>query len=114
MTVLEKARHAIEKGAILRTLKEDYSSEMTSIRALLLALDAQNVPLSRRDLDFHLSYLEGQRYIRVWRWRDMPGYRADRELIDSPKPSTIVFARLDPEGLRLIDGVADEDPQVIF
>ncbi|KKM81375.1 hypothetical protein LCGC14_1330340, partial [marine sediment metagenome] len=41
MADLEKQRHAAERGDLLRTLKEDYTAEMTSTRSLLRALDAQ-------------------------------------------------------------------------
>jgi DNA-binding transcriptional ArsR family regulator len=114
MSLLETQRHYRERGDILRTLKEDYSSAMTSTRNLLGALDAQGISLSEQGLTFHLHYLEDAGYIRVSRVRDMPNFRNDRRSGSWMKPDTIMFARLMPKGLHLVDGAIREDPGVVF
>ena len=112
MSEIEKARHAHERGDILRTLKEDYQREMTSVNSLGRALDAQGVSLSPAGLEFHLAYLEAQGYLRVGRARDKPGWRRDRPA--AGKGGAIMFAKLLPWGLHLLDGLSAEDPLVSF
>jgi len=112
MADIEKARWAQERGSILRTLKEDYVREMTSIRSLIRVLDAQGVPLSHDELSFHLRYLADQGYVRILRARDLPGFRRDRPMDVSAE--TIMFAKLEPRGLQLLDGLIAEDPSVAF
>lgn len=112
MQEVEKQRHALERGDILRTLKEDYQSSMTPVRTLRGALDAQGVSLSHDDLAFHLSYLSDGGYVRLWRARDLPGFRSDRERF--LKPDAVMFAKLLPKGLQLLDGLIAEDPSVKF
>ncbi|MDE2097841.1 MAG: hypothetical protein KGL39_11380 [Patescibacteria group bacterium] len=114
MTEVEAARHATERGLILRTLMEDYASEMTSIRSLGLAMDTMGYALSPQALEFHLVYLSQQDYVRIWRAREMPGFRTDRPGRQWVDPSTIVFAKLLPRGVQLIDGKIPADPQVAF
>lgn len=114
MTELEAARRAAERGAVLRTLAQDYSSEMTAVRSLGFALDAVGVPLSPESLDYHLAYLSDQGYVRIWRARDMPGYRSDRPSPLWVRPDSIVFGKLTPRGLQLLDGDIAEDPKVKF
>ena len=111
---IEQARHARERGDILRTLKEDYTNEMTSTRSLLGALDAQGMSLSEDALDFHLVDLELAGYVRIWRMRDTAGYRSDRHGPRWRKPDSIMFCRLLTKGLRLIDGLIEADPGVVF
>jgi hypothetical protein len=113
-TEIEKARHAHERGEIIRTLKADYSSEMTALSGLRRALDLQGISLSQQDLEFHLTYLEEQGYARVWRARDLPGHRLDRQVPGWMKAGTIMFAKLLPRGLQLLDGLVGEDPSVAF
>lgn len=112
MSDLDLARYARERGEILRTLKEDYSARMTSMLTLLRALDVLGVSLAPEGLGFHLQYLEEQGYVRVWRAKDMPGYRRDRA--SSGRPDDIKFAKLSAKGLQLIDGLIVEDPAVAF
>jgi len=111
-TDLELARHAAHRGAILRTLKEDYGPEMTTLRVLQRALDVQGVSLSAEDLEFHLTYLSDQAYVSIKRARDLPGFRTDRP--GAVKPSAILMAKLLPSGLQLLDGLIPEDPSVTF
>jgi len=112
MLDVEHQRHAEERGAILRTLKEDFQREMTTVRTLLGALDAQAVTLSVAGITFHLKLLESSGYVRLTRARDLPGYRRDRWM--EPKPDVIVGATLTPAGLQLLDGLVAEDPLIKF
>ncbi|SRR5581483_4572724 len=110
---IEKARHANERGEILRALKQDFTSEMTSVRNLRGALDLLRMPMSIEALEFHLNYLAAQGYIDIWRARDLPR-RRDRQESGWVAPDTILFAKLRPKGLQLIDGQTAEDPLVSF
>lgn len=105
-------RYAHIRGDILRTLKEDYTAAMTSVRDLQGALDAQGTSLSREDLEFHLTYLADQEYVRIWRASDMPGFRRDRPGL--VKADTMMFGKLLPKGLQLLDGLVTADPAVRF
>jgi hypothetical protein len=110
----EQARHAAERGDLLRVLKEDYQQGMTSARNLLGTLDALGIPLSEQDLAFHLMYLADQGYLRIVRVKDTPAYRNDRRMLGWEKPETIKFLTLQPKGLQLLDGMIPEDPMVKF
>lgn len=112
MAEVEQARHAQERGAIIRTLKEDFRRAMTTVRVLLGALDAQGISLSPEGLAFHLEYLEGQGLAQISRAKGLPGYRRDRW--PTVKPETIIGAKLTAKGLQLLDGVIAEDPLVSF
>ena len=112
-TALRFQRLALRRGSVLRMLVEDYRAEMTSVRSLLGALDALGESTSAEDLAFDLKYLADAGYVQVWRNRDMPGWRNDRESALG-RPEQIRFARLQPKGLQLIDGHTAEDPQVKF
>ncbi len=111
---IESVRHAHERGDILRVLKEDYQQEMTGVRTLIRSLDLMNVPLSYDGLVFHLQYLETSGYVQLWRNRDLPSFRRDRTQAGSAKPSSIMFSKLLPKGLQLLDGLIPEDPSVAF
>lgn len=111
MTDIENLRHAETRGKLLAILAEDYSSRMTSVATLTAALDLRGFSLTEDRLAFHLTYLEDSGYVKIWRTRDMPGYRGDR---DRGAPDTMRFAKLSPRGLQLIDGNCPEDPKVRF
>jgi DNA-binding transcriptional ArsR family regulator len=111
---MEHIRHRRERGDILRTLKEDYHQDMSSLRNLVGALDLQGIPLSQEGLEFHLRYLEDQGYIKVWRSRDLPNFRTDRQAPRWTRADTMLFAKLLPKGLHLVDGLTSEDPMVAF
>lgn len=113
-TTAETVRYAGDRGEIIRALKETYTSEMTPLRTLLGTLDLLRVSLSQEDLEFHLTYLSDRGYVRIWRAREMPGYRRDRRGPVWWKPETIMFAHLLPRGLNLLDGQVEEDPGVRF
>jgi len=109
---MDRARHAEERGRILQALQQNYRVEMTSVRALAGALDLVGFPMTRAGLEFNLVLLADSGYLKVWRAKDLPGWRGDRPMDRSAE--TILFARLSPLGLRLIDGAAAADPQVRF
>jgi hypothetical protein len=111
---MEQARHATEKGQILRCLAQEYGREMTSVRNLSGALDLLGTPMSGDALQFSLIYLAEQGLIRIWRGRDTPGWRSDREQRGSMSAETIVFAKLLPKGLQLVDGIGAEDLGIRF
>jgi len=110
---IERARHAEERGLIIRILKEDFTAELTTVRTLLRALDAQGQALSPEGLAFHLVYLERQGYLALTRARNLPDFRADR-WSSGTKANSIIGAKLLPLGLHLLDGKAPVDPSVTF
>ena len=110
---VELARHAEQRGLILRTLKEDFIAQLTTVRTLLRALDAQGQALSPEGLAFHLTYLELQGYVALIRARDLPDFRPDR-WSPGAKSTSILGAKLLPLGLHLLDGKAPVDPSVTF
>ncbi|HEX4311904.1 MAG TPA: hypothetical protein VHZ25_17875 [Acidobacteriaceae bacterium] len=112
MADVEKHRHAAQRGDIIRVLHEDYSSPMTSVGAIAGALDAMGSVVSSEAMQFHLVYLSDDSLIQIWRNRDMPTWRRDRENLGNP--AQIRFAKLLPKGLHLLDGRIAEDPGVTF
>jgi hypothetical protein len=112
ITEMDRARHAIERGHILLALQQDYREVMTSVRSLVGAIDLIGYPMTVKELEFHLVRLADGGYIRIWRAGDVPGYRRDRSMEE--RASRIVFARLLPPGLQLIDGDIAADPGVRF
>lgn len=110
---MENLRHAQARGKILQILFEDYAREMTSTRNLIGALDLVGLSISEDSFAVHMTYLEQQGYIRVWRTQDMHGFRRDR-LFGSARPDDMRFAKLLPKGLQLVDGECAEDPKVKF
>jgi len=114
MEDIENARHTQERGTLVRVLKENYQEEMTSIQMLIRMLDRLNIPLSYEGMVFHLHYLEDGGYLKLWRARDLPNFRRDRTAPGSRKPGDVMFAKLLPKGLQLLDGRIPEDPQVTF
>jgi hypothetical protein len=112
MSDLERNRQARRKGDILRILVQDYRISMTSVRTLNGALDMLGEAVGPDSMQWHLTYLADQNYIKIWRVRDMPGFRHDRQSQEDPE--LIRFAKILPKGIQLIDGNAEEDPQVKF
>jgi len=109
---LDNVRHARERGMILHALMEEYSGRLTRTADLAGALDLLGYPMSMEDLGFHLVYLSDEGYVRVVRAGETPGYRRDR--LGAGDPDAIVFCKLLPKGLRLIDGTEPENPGVRF
>jgi hypothetical protein len=112
MATIDRERQARRKGDILRILLQDYRRNMTSVRALNGALDMLGEPVGPDSMQWDLIYLADQEYIKIWRVKDRPGFRHDRQ--SSEDPEIIEFAKLMPKGIQLLDGNAAEDPQVKF
>lgn len=112
MSEIEIQRYARQRGDIIRVLYEDYVSNMTPVHAIIGALDAMGTSLAAETLDFHLVYLSDSGYVKIWRTRDMPGWRSDRRGAGSP--DEIRFAKLLPLGLQLLDGIVAANPGVKF
>ena len=112
MAELEHHRHAEERGNLLRLLKENYTTGLTTVGSLAGAMDMLGQSMSLESLRFQLQYLEDQGYVQLKRNRDMPGWRSDR--IAMGRADEVRFARLLPRGLMLIDGRVGEDPMVRF
>lgn len=111
MAGMSEARHALEKGQIIRSLKEVYP-RLVTVATLLRALDDVGFSMTPEGLAFALEYLAEQEYVAVQRNRDMPGWRRDRA--GAGRPDDIRFAKLAAEGLQLLDGRRPEDPLVAF
>jgi hypothetical protein len=109
---MERARHASERGMVLRALYSDFGSRMTGISTLYKALDLLGYSMDIQGLEFHLALLSDLEYVKITRAEDLPGWRSDRP--NSGRARAIVFARLMPRGLNLIDGNIPSDPNVSF
>jgi hypothetical protein len=109
---MERARHAEERGAVLQALRNDFVAQMTSVKTLSRALYMTGYSVTTDGLQFHLALLAASGYITIWRAKEMPGWRTDREQEESG--DRIVFARMAPKGLKLIDGKVPEDSDVSF
>lgn len=112
MAEIEKQRHASQRGDIIRVLCEDYRSTMTAVGNLSGTLDSLGTSISMESLCFHLTYLADSEFIKIWRTRDMPGWRTDRS--NRGSADDIRFAKLLPRGLQLLDGICAADPGVKF
>jgi len=106
----ELARAGVERGQILTALKQDYGREMTSVRSLWKALDLLGHPISASGLQYSLNLLTDEGYIRVWRASEFQ--RQDR--VPDERGDVIIFYRVTPKGLRLIEGQEPANPSVIF
>jgi hypothetical protein len=109
---LDNVRHARERGTILQALQQEYSGRMTRAADLAGALDLLGYPMSMEDLGFHLVYLSDEGYVKITRAAETAGYRRDR--VGAGDPDAIVFCKLLPRGLRLIDGAEPENAGVRF
>src|SRR3990172_7285289 len=85
-------KHDIRRGEIVWVLKQDYP-HLVTFRHLQLALRDRNIPLSQKDLEGYLSYLEEGGYVRCQRRYDEKDAR-DR----------ILAAALTGRGMLLLDG----------
>jgi len=112
ITEMEEARHNLERGAILSALKQGYDQEMVSVASLSGTLALVGRPITRAGLAFSLGLLADLGYVRIWRARELPGFRADRP--SDVRPDEIRFAKLLPKGLLLIDGRVEADAMVSF
>lgn len=108
---VKRNQRSAGRGKILQVLLEDYVTERTRIGMLIQALPDR----SPQEVYFDLTYLEQQEYVRVWRERDLELHRRDRMPDDDDwKPSDMVFAKLLPRGLQLVEGAIPGDPLVVF
>ena len=112
ITEVEKARHNLERGAILRALQEDYTSRMTAISTLAGALDLLGYAMTRDSLTWSLNLLADSGYVRVVRADETAAWRRTKTHLASS--DAIVFAKILPKGLHLIDEQIDADPMVTF
>ena len=110
---VERARHALEKGAILRVLQDAYGGPALMVSALGAVLDNLGFPMSPTGLQFALTYLGESGYARVSKAKDIPGFRRDR-LRQGESPEMVVMAQLTPLGVKLLDGTVVEDEQIRF
>jgi len=106
----ELARAGVERGQILTALKQDYGREMTSVRSLWKALDLLGHPISASGLQYSLNLLNDEGYIRVWRASEFQ--RQDR--VPDERGDVVIFCRVTPKGLRLIEGHEPANPSVVF
>jgi hypothetical protein len=113
-TDVERMRHNLERGEILRVLQVDFCSSATMLKTLRGALALGGYPLTLDGLSFHLEVLAQQGYIELNRAEDTPGYRQDRMSALWKKPNTIISAKLLAKGLMLIDALIPSDPTVNF
>jgi len=84
-------KHDLRRGEIIWVLKQDYP-HVVAFRHLQLALRDRNIPLSQRDLESYLSYLEEGGYVRCQHRYDERDSR-----------SRILAAALTAKGLLLLD-----------
>ena len=94
-------KHDLRRGEIIWVLKQDYPHPVT-FRHLQLALRDRNIPLSVRDLESYLSYLEEGGYARCLRRYD-----------DAELQERILAAALTARGILLLDKKIT-DPGVRF
>ena len=84
-------KHDFRRGEIIWVLKQDYP-HLVTFRHLQLALRDRNIPLSQKDLEGYLSYLEEGGFVRCERRYD------EKNLRDK-----ILAASLTGRGLLLLD-----------
>jgi hypothetical protein len=94
-------KHDLRRGEIVWVLKQDYP-HLVTFRHLQLALRDCNIPLSERDLESYLSYLEEAGYARC-----------ERRFEERQARDRILAAALTAKGLLLLDGKV-ADPGVRF
>jgi len=102
---------AFTRGKILQVLKEYYTDEFTEVTLICSTLGDMSV----ERLAFHLTYLEQQEYVRIWRWRDLQTHRSDRTPPSADyDPNQMRFAKLLPKGVQLLEGGIPPDPVIKF
>lgn len=84
-------KHDFRRGEIIWVLKQDYP-HLVTFRHLQLALRDRNIPLSQKDLESYLSYLEEGGFVRCKRRYD------EKESCDR-----ILAASLTGHGILLLD-----------
>ena len=84
-------KHDLRRGEIIWVLKQDYP-HLVIFRHLQLALRDRNIPLSQRDLEIYLSYLEESGYVRC-----------ERRYNEEAAHEMILAAGLTAKGILLLD-----------
>ena len=93
--------HDIRRGEIVWVLKQDYP-HLVTFRHLQLALRDRNVPLSQKDLEGYLSYLEENGYVRC-----------ERRFCEKELENWILAVALTARGILMFDKKTS-DPGVLF
>src|SRR5207237_9328282 len=65
----DSLKHDLRRGEIIWVLKQDYP-HLVTFRHLQLSLRDRNIPVSEKDLEAYLSYLEESQYVRCERYYD--------------------------------------------
>ena len=81
----------IRRGEIIWVLKQDYP-HLVTFRLLQLALRDRNIPLSEKDLEGYLSYLEENGFVRC-----------ERRYCEKKCENSILAAALTARGILLFD-----------
>ena len=97
----QSLKHDLRRGEIIWVLKQDYP-RLVTFRHLQLALRDRNIPLSDKDLESYLHYLEEGGFVRCKRSGEEP----DAE-------EGILAAALTARGILLLDKKLT-DPGVRF
>lgn len=87
----QSLKHDLRRGEIIWVLKQDYP-HLVTFRHLQLALRDRNIPLSEKDLESYLHYLEEGGFVRCERHYDET---KSRELI--------LACALTAKGILLLD-----------
>ncbi|OFW08656.1 MAG: hypothetical protein A3H27_18560 [Acidobacteria bacterium RIFCSPLOWO2_02_FULL_59_13] len=85
-------KHDLRRGEIIWILKQDYP-HLVTFRHLQLALRDRNIPLSPKDLEIYLSYLEERGFVRC-----------PRRFDEDESRKLIVGAAMTARGILLLDG----------
>ena len=85
-------KHDLRRGEIVWILKQDYP-QLVTFRLLQLALRDRNIPLSQKDLEIYLSYLEERGFVRC-----------PRRFDEDESRKLIVGAAMTARGILLLDG----------
>ncbi len=93
--------HDLRRAEIVWVLKQDYP-HLVTFRHLQLALRDRNIPLSQRDLEGYLSYLEEAGFVRC-----------ERRFDEKESQDRILAASLTARGILLLDKKIT-DPGVRF
>ena len=88
----EPLKHDLRRGEIVWILKQDYP-HLVTFRHLQLALRDRNIPLSQRDLESYLSYLEERGFVRC-----------ERRFDEKESQDRVLGAALTARGILLLDG----------
>lgn len=94
-------KHDLRRGEIIWVLKQDYP-HLVTFRHLQLALRDRNIPLSERDLESYLHYLEEGRFVRL-----------ERRYDEAKSRERILASALTAKGILLLDKKLT-DPGVRF